>query len=160
MVDVVYTTGVYGKTESRFFGQIESARIQLFCDIRQRRGVRGSEYRFVNSTYLQRALSERGIGYRYVSQLAPTREIREAQHLIDQAQGVSKRARTELGEEFKRRYVEEILDRFDTDAFCRSLDPNVRKIVLFCVEGMPTACHRSLVSERLHLDWNVPVENL
>jgi len=160
MVELVYTTGVYGKTESRFFDQIENAGIQLFCDIRQRRGVRGSQYRFVNSTYLQHALSDRGIGYRYVAQLAPTREIREAQHLIDQAQGIGKRARNELGEEFKRRYVEEILGRFDTDAFSRSLDPNVRRIVLFCVEGQPKACHRSLVAERLQLDWNVPVENL
>lgn len=160
MIELLYTTGVYGKTESLFFEQIENAHIQLFCDIRQRRGVRGSQYRFVNSTYLQRALANRGIGYRYVPRLAPTHEIREAQHLIDQAQGVRKRDRTELGEEFKRRYVREVLDSFDTDAFLRSLDPNLGRMVLFCVEGAPGACHRSLAAERLRRDWKVQVEHL
>lgn len=160
MIELLYTTGVYGKTESLFFEQIENAHIQLFCDIRQRRGVRGSQYRFVNSKYLQQVLADRGIGYRYVPELAPTHEIREAQYLIDQAQGVGKRARTQLGEEFKRRYISEVLDSFDTEAFSRSLDPNLRRIILFCVEGPPAACHRSLVAERLHCEWKVPVENL
>lgn len=160
MIEILYTTGVYGKTESVFFEQIENAQIQLFCDIRQRRGVRGSQYRFVNSRYLQQALADRGIGYRYVSELAPTREIRETQYLIDQAQGVSKRARTELGEEFKRRYIREVLDSFDTGAFSRSLDPNLRRMVLFCVESAPEACHRSLAAERLQRDWKIPVEHL
>jgi hypothetical protein len=31
---------------------------------------------------------------------------------------------------------------------------------LFCVEGNPEACHRSLVAERLHEDWGIPVEHL
>lgn len=160
MIERLFTTGVYGKTEDQFFSALVQARIETFCDIRMRRGVRGSQYSFVNSTYLQRSLAGRGIAYRHVPELAPTREIREAQHAIDLEQGVLKRARQELGVEFKQRYVEQILGRFDSQQFAQSFNPEIRSIVLFCVEGTPTACHRSLVAERLHLDWGIPVEHL
>lgn len=160
MIERLYTIGVYGKTELNFFGSIEEARIEVFCDIRRRRGVRGAQYAFVNSTYLQKALVDRKIAYRYVPQLAPTAAIREAQHALDQAKGTLKRSRTELGEEFKKRYIEEILGPFDTETFLHSFDPDVRRIVLFCVEGLPHACHRSLVADRLERDWKIPVEHL
>lgn len=160
MIERLYTTGVYGKTEEAFFRQLEQARVQVFCDIRRRRGVRGSQYSFVNCKYLQRALANRNIEYRYVPQLAPSSELRSAQHAVDQAEGVRKRTRKELGEEFKRRYVQEVLDLFDSGAFARSFDPDKRSIVLFCVEGSPEACHRSLVADRLQHDWNIAVEHL
>ena len=160
MIERLYTTGVYGKTEVQFFAQFADAQIELFCDIRQRRGVRGAQYRFVNSTYLQQALAHRSIGYLYLPQLAPTPEIRETQHAIDETQGVAKRARTELGDEFKRRYIHEVLDRFDTDAFLHSIDPQIQRVVLFCVEAKPEACHRSLVADRFARDWKIPVEHL
>lgn len=160
MLEKLYTVGVYGKTEETFFRQLEHAQIQVFCDIRRRRGVRGSQYSFVNSKYLQSALANRNIGYRYVPILAPSPDIRAAQQAVDQAEGVSKRARKELGEEFKRRYLLEILDPFDSGDFARSFDAATTKIVLFCVEGLPTACHRSLVADRLRRDWNIEVEHL
>jgi uncharacterized protein (DUF488 family) len=160
VIELLYTIGVYGKTEGRFFGQLEEAQADIFCDIRRRRGVRGSQYAFVNSKYLQRALANRNINYRYLPQLAPSRELRAAQHIIDQEQGVLKSARTELGEEFKRRYIREVLDSFDSDSFARSFDSKTTRIVLFCVEGPPAACHRSLVADRLQRDWKIIVENL
>ena len=152
MIERLFTIGVYGKTEDQFFSALVQSRIETFCDIRMRRGVRGSQYSFVNSTYLQRALAGRGIAYRHVPELAPTREIRETQHAADLDQGVLKRARQELGVEFKRRYVEQILARFDSQQFAQSFNSDISSIVLFCVEGNPTACHRSLVGERLHRD--------
>lgn len=160
MIERVYTTGVYGKTEDRFFGQLDEARIEIFCDIRRRRGVRGSQYAFVNSKYLQRTLANRNITYRYVPDLAPSRELREAQHVIDREKSILKRARKELGDEFKLRYAQEVLDLFDSDAFARSFDSKITRIVLFCVEGLPAACHRSLVADRLQHDWKIVVEHL
>ncbi len=160
MIERLFTTGVYGKTEDQFFGELVEARIETFCDIRMRRGVRGSQYAFVNSTYLQRALAERGIAYRHITELAPSREMREAQHAIDVEKGVLKRARQELGAEFKRRYVEEILGRFDSQQFAQSFNSSIRSMILFCVEGNPAACHRSLVAGRLHDDWSIPVKHL
>lgn len=160
MIERVYTTGVYEKTEDEFFRQLVEARIEIFCDIRRRRGVRGARYAFVNSKYLQRALADRNIVYRYVRELAPSRELREAQHAIDQAKGILKRARKELGEEFKRRYALEVLDLFDSQSFAHSFDSKATRVVLFCVEGLPAACHRSLVAERLQHDWRVVVEHL
>ena len=45
----IYTIGVYGSSEEEFFGKLTESKIDLFCDIRQRRGVRGRQYAFVNS---------------------------------------------------------------------------------------------------------------
>ena len=41
----LYTMGVYGSTEASFFKKLEQNNIDTLCDIRQRRGVRGSKYR-------------------------------------------------------------------------------------------------------------------
>lgn len=59
----IYTIGVYGSTEQEFFNKLIENRIDTFCDIRQRRGVRGSEYAFVNSNRLQNKLAELDIKY-------------------------------------------------------------------------------------------------
>ena len=67
----IYTIGVYGSTEEDFFGKLTRSKIDLFCDIRQRRGVRGRQYAFVNSSYLQKKLSGLGIGYLYEKRFAP-----------------------------------------------------------------------------------------
>ncbi|MFN0172287.1 MAG: DUF488 family protein [Bryobacteraceae bacterium] len=153
------TIGAYGKSATTFFDALIRAGVDLFCDIRQRRGVRGSEYAFVNSTRLQSKLAELGIAYRHVPDLAPTTEIRERQYAADQLQGVTKRARLELGQTFKELYTHNVLDHFNADAFRSSLG-NARRVAFFCVEGAPAACHRSLVSERLHNEWAVPVQHL
>ena len=56
-----YTIGVYGSTEQSFFTKLKENGIDTFCDIRQRRGVRGKKYAYVNSTYLQNKLKEYGL---------------------------------------------------------------------------------------------------
>lgn len=35
----IYTIGVYNSTEESFFKKLQDNNIELFCDIRQRRGV-------------------------------------------------------------------------------------------------------------------------
>ena len=66
---IIYTIGVYGSNEEEFFGKLIDSQIDLFCDIRQRRGVRGRQYAFVNSNYLQNKLAELGIDYLYENYL-------------------------------------------------------------------------------------------
>ena len=155
----IFTIGVYGKSAEEFFGALEKAHVDTFCDIRLRRGVRGSQYAFVNSKRLQAELAKRHIDYRHIQELAPTQRIRELQHMADLEAGIGKRTREELGETFKKHYTDEILDRFDAVRLHQSLG-NSRRVVFFCVEGMSAACHRSLVASRLGSIWNVPVEHL
>ena len=159
MLERLITIGAYGKSETEFFDQLSRAGVDLFCDIRQRRGVRGAQYAFANSTRLQAGLAARGIAYQYVPQLAPATAIRERQFQADRQEGATKRTRTELGDTFKRLYIREVLDRFNANGFRESLG-TARRVAFFCVEGTPAACHRSLVSDRFHNDWSVPVEHL
>jgi uncharacterized protein (DUF488 family) len=70
-----YTVGVYGSTEYDFFKKLTDNNIDTFCDIRQRRGVRGSKYSFVNSNRLQQKLQDIDIKYAHIIELAPTKEI-------------------------------------------------------------------------------------
>lgn len=79
----IYTIGVYASTEESFFNKLTDNKIDVFCDIRQRRGVRGSKYSYVNIRYLQEKLTPLGINYVYAKELAPTTEIREKQHAED-----------------------------------------------------------------------------
>ena len=97
----IYTIGVYNSTEESFFKKLQDNNIELFCDIRQRRGVRGSQYKYVNSNYLQSKLEELGIKYRYIKELAPTNEIRQKQKDADKLNGETKKQRKELGLVFK-----------------------------------------------------------
>ena len=53
-----FTIGVYNSTEKEFFEKLTQNNIDTFCDIRQRRGVRGSKYSFVNSNRLQQRLND------------------------------------------------------------------------------------------------------
>ena len=146
-----YTIGVYGSSEKEFFDKLLNNNIDTFCDIRQRRGVRGSKYAFVNSIRLQQRLNELDIKYAHISELAPTSEIRELQKEDDKKKGILKRERNELGEIFKIVYKNKILNNFDFDNFLNTLD-NIgsSNVVFFCVEENHLACHRSLVTERLH----------
>ena len=157
--ELILTIGVYGKSFEAFFGALKEGGVDTFCDIRLRRGVRGPQYAFVNSKRLQAELARRHIAYRYVPELAPTQRIRELQHDADSKAGITKRTREELGEVFKREYEKEILDQFNGSAFRESFAGS-HKVVFFCVEGAPGACHRSLVASRLGSIWNVPVEHL
>jgi len=151
---------VYGKSAEHFFRQLTDAKVDLFCDVRLRRGLRGSQYSFANSTRLQRELASRGIAYKHFPELAPSLDIRAAQHAADAASGVQKRSRETLSEEFKRRYIAEVLGPLDLNAFRAALGPDTHRVALFCVEGNPKACHRSLLADRFRIDWQIPVQDL
>ena len=116
------TIGVYGYTEEEFFSLIEQNNIDLFLDVRQRRGMRGKKYSFVNSTYLQQKLEFMNISYKHEKLLAPTPEIRNFQKLMDSKNDISKQSRTNLGEEFKNKYIFQIMEKFDFDKWIKELD--------------------------------------
>ena len=80
----IFTIGVYGFSEDAFFTALKDHEIDLFIDIRARRGMRGAKYKFVNSSYLQAKLKEMGIGYAHLKELAPTPRIRGLQEQADQ----------------------------------------------------------------------------
>ena len=157
----IYTIGVYGSTEQEFFNKLVENRIDTFCDIRQRRGVRGSEYAFVNSNRLQSRLADLNIKYGHVSDLAPTTEIREMQQEDDLKHGEKKRDRNQLGNIFSLAYKNKIMQKFDFDNFVEKLDEiGANRIVLFCVETKPEACHRSIVANELNKRYNFEIIHL
>lgn len=145
-----FTIGVYGATEGSFFTKLADSNVDTFCDIRQRRGVRGAKYAFVNSQKLQEKLLDLDVRYTHVKALAPTKEIRDLQKRADQKNGVLKRERGELGNVFIDEYKNDILSKFDFDFFLESLERmGAGRVVLFCVEECHKACHRSIVADRL-----------
>lgn len=149
-----FTIGVYGTTESSFFNALAEHGITHFVDIRRRRGMRGSQYAYANASALQKKLKDLGIEYVHHLELSPTKEVREAQKAVDAAVGTTKTTRTELGYEFVRRYQSECLSHFDSKEFLDQF-PAGAKLVLFCVEKQPQACHRSLLAERIQADSGV-----
>ena len=144
----IATIGAYEFDAASFIEALDDANVSQLIDIRQRRGVRGSQYAWANAQRLQRLLADAGIGYEYHPELAPDTELRHLQYAEDDRQGVGKRSRVELAPEYIRRYTEEILDLVP-------LDPLVRRLpvhgigALLCVEATAKACHRSLVAARL-----------
>lgn len=145
-----FTIGVYNSSEQEYFDKLTENRIDTFCDIRQRRGVRGAKYAFVNSNRLQEKLNELDIKYCHVIDLAPTKEIRELQKEADAQQGELKRDRNKLGKVFTIAYKDRILSNFDFENFIEKLDEvGANRVVLFCVEEKPEACHRSIVTNKL-----------
>lgn len=145
-----FTIGVYNSTEKDYFKKLTDNRIDTFCDIRQRRGVRGSEYAFVNSNRLQSKLNDIDIKYGHLIELAPTSEIRELQKDADIQIGEHKRDRNKLGKIFTLAYKERILSKFDFESFIEKLEEvGANRVVLFCVEEKHVACHRSIVSDKL-----------
>jgi len=145
-----FTIGVYNSSEEEYFEKLIENRIDTFCDIRQRRGVRGAKYAFVNSKRLQEKLNDLDIKYGHVIDLAPTKEIRELQKEADAQKGELKRDRNRLGQVFTIAYKDRILSNFDFDSFLEKLDEvGADRVVLFCVEEKPEACHRSIVADRL-----------
>jgi uncharacterized protein (DUF488 family) len=158
-VRTVATIGVYGFTVVTFLDRLRAADVGLLVDVRQRRGVRGSEYAWANSARLQAALQEAQIAYRHHKELAPTTELRQLQYREDDRQGVGKRSRGQLARQYRERYTAEILDRADLDAVVAEL-PTARATALMCVEAEPAACHRSLIAERLAAAYGIDVIHL
>lgn len=159
MVKVV-TIGAYGFTEDAFFGALQAARVQVFCDIRWWRGVRGAQYAFANHKRLAARMESLGIEYLHRRDLAPTPEIRQRQKDADKTGKVAKRQRGTLSPEFITAYRNEILAGFDPVTFIDELPEDTEVIALFCVEREPAACHRSLVADRLRRMDRVVVEHL
>lgn len=155
----VATIGVYGFTLAAFIDSLHRGHVRLLLDVRQRRGVRGSEYAWANSKRLQAAVAEAGIAYRHHPELAPTTELRQLQYAEDARRGVGKRSRAELAPEYVERYTREILDHANLDALVEAL-PQESASALLCVERDPEACHRSLVAERLAAEHGVSVTHL
>ena len=156
----IVTVGVYGFDERSFFGALVDANVDVFCDIRQRRGMRGSTYAFVNSKRLQERLADLEIQYYHFKSLAPTDEVRQRQKNEDERRGVNKRDRTKLGAAFIKAYEEICLDTFTAQGFFKEFDHETKTIALFCVEREPEACHRSLVTDRLTDEVGIKVRHL
>jgi uncharacterized protein (DUF488 family) len=147
-VTALATVGVYGFTAASFVAALRDGDVRLVVDVRQRRGVRGSEYAWANAKRLQAMLADAEIGYRHERSLAPTTELRHLQYAEDARRGVGKRSREELAPAYVERYVAQILDHADLDAIVASFAPQGRSALL-CVERDPQACHRSLVAARI-----------
>jgi uncharacterized protein (DUF488 family) len=158
-VRTIATVGVYESSLDDFLDKLRRHRVAMVVDVRQRRGVRGREYAWANSLRLQAALRDAGIQYRHLPQLAPSTELRQLQYREDDRLKVGKRSRVELAEEYRRRYLREILDKVDLGALLASL-PAEATTALLCVERDARACHRSLIAARLHDQYGVPVLNL
>jgi len=158
MAREIATIGVYGFDRESFLATLRGAGVDLLLDVRQRRGVRGSEYAWANAKRLEAALGEARIGYSHLSELAPTTSMREAQYAEDARRGEGKRSRTVLAPEYVRRYEEEILAAADLAAIVAWIGSS--RAVLLCVERDAAACHRSLVAARLEGDFGFAVEHL
>lgn len=155
----VFTIGVYGWEPEQFFAALQAAGVDLFCDIRARRGVRGSEYAFANSQRLQARLAELGIRYLHRPDLAPSEATRAAQHQADATSHTARRQRSQLSPAFVESYEREQLAGFDSAAFVTELEP-ARRVALMCVEREPSACHRGLLAARLAADLGLEVTHL
>jgi uncharacterized protein (DUF488 family) len=144
----VVTIGVYGFGADGFFTALLESGVDLFCDLRARRGVRGREYAFANARRLEARLSECGIPYRHFPALAPSDEMRALQYAVDSAAGIGKRDREELSAGFIAAY-----ERLLAGSAAREALAEIRQAAsapaLHCVERLPSACHRSLVAARL-----------
>jgi uncharacterized protein (DUF488 family) len=153
------TIGVYGFTAEAFLDTLRQANVRQLLDVRQRRGVRGSEYAWANAGRLQAALAQAGIDYRHHKELAPTTELRQLQYREDDRLGVGKRSRAQLAPAYVERYRREILDRVDLAPIVEEM-PDHEVSTLFCVERDPEACHRSLIADRLTAEFGLPVRHL
>lgn len=152
------TIGVYGFDGPDFIRALQEAGVGLVLDVRQRRGVRGSQYAWANAKRLQAALAEAGIGYSHLPELAPTTEMRQLQYEEDERKGEGKRSRTELAPEYVQRYTADVLDQVDLSPIVRFVGN--QRAALLCVERDPEACHRSLIAERLEQELGLPVTHL
>lgn len=145
----VFTIGVYGWDEQDFVQAIRDAAPGLFVDVRRRRGLRGAIYAWANSTRLQATLAGAGIPYVHRLDVAPSDATR---HIVAKdaiADGIGYRDRIILSQEYHDAYGKEVLATFDAEDFAASLGDDVESIMLFCVERVPAACHRSILAEQM-----------
>jgi uncharacterized protein (DUF488 family) len=153
------TIGVYDWTLETFLAALRQADVKLLLDLRQRRGVRGSQYAWANSKRLQAALAQAGVAYEHLPELAPTTELRHLQYAEDAREGVGKRSRERLAADYVTRFTSERLDQVDLAPIVESM-PEDAATALLCVERDPEACHRSLVAERISTRFGLPLRHL
>jgi uncharacterized protein (DUF488 family) len=153
------TIGVYGFDAGAFMRALQEADVRVLIDVRQRRGVRGSEYVWANAARLQAALAAAGIGYVHLKELAPTTELRQLQYAEDAREGVGKRSRERLAPGYIEGYTREILDPVGVEPVVDAL-PAEGAGALFCVERDPEACHRSLIAARVADEHGIAVTDL
>ena len=153
------TIGVYDWDLDSFIDALHEAEVGLLLDVRQRRGVRGSEYAWANAQRLEAALWDADIAYAHMPQLAPTTELRQVQYTEDERAGEGKRSRTRLAPAYVERFTREILDAADLDPVVEVM-PHDAATALLCVERDPEACHRSLVADELARSYGFPVVHL
>jgi uncharacterized protein (DUF488 family) len=155
----IVTIGGYGFDEASFMKALSQARVGIFVDVRQRRGLRGRRYSFLNSSKLQALLKGAGIRYIYIPQLAPTSSIRALQKTSDEIAGVLKSQRQRLSAEFVAGYKAEILQPFENEHFLSAIR-GAEVVALFCVEGEPYACHRSIAAQYFSEELNLETEHI
>jgi len=80
---------------------------------------------------------------------------------MDSREGVKKRDRIALSKAFIDKYESEILAHFDLKSFLEKMASR-QAVALFCVETLPSACHRSLAAHYIsgHSELDGPVEHL
>jgi uncharacterized protein (DUF488 family) len=155
----VLTIGVYGFTEEGFIAALQGANIDVFVDVRRRRGVRGPLYPFANAKRLQEILARLGIRYVHRLELAPSAEIIALQGKVDHDAHVRHRDRATLSREFVAVYTEQMLSHLNPHALMEDLgDPDT--VLFFCVERVPEACHRSLLADAVATELGATVEHL
>ncbi len=159
MIAKLVTIGVYGWGADDFFRGLQAAGVDTFCDVRWRRGVRGREYAFANSQRLQQRLAEIGIRYLHRRDLAPSPDVRAAQHVVDKAEKVAKRQRVGLSAPFIQGYTAQALANLDPADLLAELG-DAQIVAFCCVERDPAACHRSLLAARLSALTGTTVEHL
>lgn len=155
----IATIGVYCFTRETFIETLRDADVRLLVDVRQRRGVRGSQFAWANSRRMQASLAAAGIAYVHHKELAPTTELRQLQYREDDRLGVGKRSRQLLAPEYVERYTHEILGQVDLDGLLAEL-PDEGPAALLCVECDAAACHRSLIAARLASEYGFRVTDL
>ena len=160
----VFTIGVYGKTEDEFFNQLVDNRIDVFVDVRLRRGVRGALYKFVNKVRLELRLEEFKIQYLHAKQYAPDKKLREIQKQQDKNDKVLKRDRYQMSADFVSKYKKDVIDRNPIEDLVDEIkvlseNPSPR-FCLFCVEAKPEACHRSIIAGEIARKIDIDVCNL
>ena len=157
----IFTIGVYGTPADSFFRILVENKIDTFCDVRNRRAVRGSQYSFATSKRLQAQLAELGIKYLHIPELSTPDEIRKIQYEADKKLATTQTKREILSKAFISAYKNEVVQVFDFKNFLKQLEAiDAERIVLFCVEKSPFACHRSIVSDYFRKKYKFPVKHL
>lgn len=146
MLDRLFTIGVYGFTEGKFYETLLMSGARSVVDVRQRRGVRGAEYAWANAKRLENGVAANGIAYVHLRALAPTTEMRQLQYQADTRAGQGKRDRTELSDPFRSAYRDKVLAAVELDMLIEQMGPAP---ALLCVERDAPACHRSLIAEEI-----------